>query len=99
MDSTCFTTVNLDNGGLNCERIFGFLLRALLSSLRCVRTHRPRRFGSLLQLADITGFQQVGSTYYYRIPVVELFKSFIEKLVVLVLVSRYLCCLIVLPGR
>ena len=38
------------------------LLRLRFSSLRCVRTHRPRRFFSLFQLADIKGFQQVGLT-------------------------------------
>jgi len=63
MDSTYFTTLILHKN-VNCLRIYGFLLRKLSSSLRCLRTYHPLRFRSLYGLADTTGFWQVGLTFY-----------------------------------
>jgi hypothetical protein len=63
MDSTYFTTLILHKN-VNCLRIYGFSLRELPSSLRCLRTYHPLRFRSLHGLADASGFWQVGLTFY-----------------------------------
>ena len=63
MDSTYFTTLILHKN-VNCLRIYGFSLRELPSSLRCLRTYHPFRFCSLYGLADTSGFWRVGLTFY-----------------------------------
>ena len=81
MDSTYFTTNNFTLNRIRCGRIYGLLLRELLSSLWCLRTYYPLRFGSLYDFRD----RQVLIGWSYRLCYIIIVKF-------LFVLFNQLCC-------